>query len=192
MCGKVSISEDEPVEPEQISNKKFYFLRRSLVLICGVLFVCILWKYICSSLRLTSIPMTYWIGGRFNHPFFYFGRPIEFSFLYFLAFASFFVYSDKRVDDGVILYLSSIIVLLFYLLWGNYQTRYILAAMPFLIIIGVSFWQELFEKCASLSVKNYNLGLPCRIFLVSLLVYIFIKTSYLNFLVSYPHDMCYF
>lgn len=192
MSGKASVSAEESVESEQNSNKKFYFLRRSLVLICGMLFVCILWKYICASLRLTNIPITYWMGGRFNEPFFYFGRLIEFSFLYFLSFASFFVYNEKRVNEGVILYLSSIIVLLFFLLWGNYQSRYILAAMPFLIIIGVSFWQELFEKCSFFRFKNYNLGLPGRIFLVFLLVYIFVKTSYLNFLVSYPHDMCYF
>lgn len=67
--------------------------------------------------------------------------------------------------------------------------RYILAGLPVLIIYGVQFMRE---TAAFLSRQRYIFKIIGLSLFFSAAVYIFIKTSYVNYLISYPNDMCYF
>ena len=161
-----------------------------LMILIGIVFFAALFPHIYHSFNFHHLPVTTWYSGGFRHPLFYFGQLIEFHFLYVFSFLSFFVYNAKRFEDGALLNMAFFTIMIFFLLWGNYQSRYILAATPILIIIGAAFWMELFEKFQ----RNGKPGVRfvgCGI-LIILLAFLFLKTNYINFLVSYPNDMCYF
>ncbi|MCA9399686.1 MAG: glycosyltransferase family 39 protein, partial [Candidatus Omnitrophica bacterium] len=93
----------------------------------------ILWESIVRSLTFGPLPSHSWGSGLFRHepPVFYFGRLIEFSFVYVFAFAGLFhLYPDDNSQKNI-LTLSAIIILAFFILWRNYQSRYILTSIPF-------------------------------------------------------------
>ncbi len=144
------------------------------------------------SLQFNHLPFVSWTGGVIyanESSLFYIGRLIEYSFLYVLSFIALLLYRPIHNPEIAFLRSSSFIILIFYMGWGNYQSRYILAAIPFLIILGSHFWIENFEKTISSKSRLKNLT---RAGWVAFMVYSIIKTHVINLLLSFPNDMCYF
>jgi 4-amino-4-deoxy-L-arabinose transferase-like glycosyltransferase len=181
--------EAESEDPEILAASPASIIRKILVWAMILVFLINLWPHVQRSLLFKSFPVTSWQPGRFRSPLFYFGQPIEFSLIYAIAFLSFFVYNEKRVNDSVLLLVTVAVIYVFFLLWGGFQMRYILAGLPVLIIYGVQFMRE---TAAFLSRQRYIFKIIGLSLFFSAAVYIFIKTSYVNYLISYPNDMCYF
>lgn len=158
-----------------------------VILALGVLLKDYLWR----SLHLTSLPSVSWAQGTFANepPFFYIGRLIEYSFFYVFAFIAVFIYRPSRDAEIALLRIPAVMILLFYIAWGNYQSRYILACIPFLIILGAQFWVEKFEMACSSKKRLIYLG---GAGLTAILVYSILKTHIINLSLSYTNNMCYF
>jgi len=191
----VSKQKNERIDNSQTTAKPLSVIDhiRMIVIYCAGLWLIIaLAPFIKNSLQLGHIPYTTWgqTWTDFVTPGFYFERLIEYSFIFVFSFASFFFYVSKSLDSKMILYFGIIIILSFLLIWESYQSRYILPAIPFLIILGTSFWMRLFQVVSKHS--NTLIASSGRIILLLLLCYIFIKTYYLNIGLSYTNDMCYF
>lgn len=145
------------------------------------------------SIQFNHLPLVSWGGGVIyanESSLFYLGRLIEYSFVYALAFIALFRYQSHHDPEVAFLRSSAFIILIFYIMWGNYQSRYILTAIPFLVILGVHFWTESFEKIKSL--KNrlvYVLGAGGW---TAVMIYTVAKTYAIDLLLSYPNNMCYF
>ncbi len=165
----------------------------SLSYILILTIICIFLKNaLLHSLQPRHIPFTSWMFGVFLNetPSFYFRRLIEYSFIYTLSFIYLFSYTPNRKPEASLISISAGIILTFFIMWGNYQSRYILSAIPFLIILGVKLWFQLFNKVSkSSNTLIYFLG---RLGLRVLLIYILLKTYLLDVLLSFTNNMCYF
>ena len=156
----------------------------------SIIFLILLSKYIIHGLQFTFLPKTSWYHGGFGgeSPIFYLGRLIEFSLIYFFAFSAFFTDRDSE-DEGAVIRLGALIILLFFILWGNYQSRYILPAIPFLLILASEQIHSLAERIERYPTRQ---RLIMKILLICTLAFICVKTFYINFNLSYPNDQCYF
>jgi len=177
---------------DQSSQQSNFCLRRLLIKVCAVLLVVGIFPSFIRSLTFSSLPTTSWQQGLFalELPTFYFGRLIEWSALFILSFAAFFIHVEGNKDRKYILLISSLVILVFFMVWRNYQSRYILMSIPFLIILGVNFWWGVLKKVNLM--PNQFLKLFARVGLKLLLIYMIAKTHYINMLLSYSNDMCYF
>jgi 4-amino-4-deoxy-L-arabinose transferase-like glycosyltransferase len=148
---------------------------------------------IIKNLNFYDVPQTAWKPGLLKHdgPLLYVKRLVEFSLIYLFSFLSFLMIPDERekpllrpIQTAVFIYMT------FYILYGNYQMRYILMAIPLLIVLAASCWMRSFkerEKIASQPLKNF-----AGIFLWGILIISLIKTLIINIRISFPNDMCYF
>ncbi|MFA5261099.1 MAG: glycosyltransferase family 39 protein [Candidatus Omnitrophota bacterium] len=138
-------------------------------------------------------PATYWEPGHFAEEsrLFYIKRLPEFSLFYLVSFLALFSgFRDGHKHGPLILKLFSGMILVFFSLWKNYQTRYILAATPLLLILGAALWLKIIKDvCQYPGLKQKWVGVITTS-LVS--VYILFKIFYVNMVVSFPNDMCYF
>jgi 4-amino-4-deoxy-L-arabinose transferase-like glycosyltransferase len=137
------------------------------------------------------LPETSWSTGAFANepPAFYFHRLIEYSFLYFLAFLYLLAY-PKQDKTFALLRVSAVTIFSFYILWRNYQCRYILAVLPLLIVFGVIFIYELFQK-----IESINPLLPrmlAKFSLLTILALSILKLQALNSSLSFTNNFCYF
>ncbi|OGX39660.1 MAG: hypothetical protein A3D87_00900 [Omnitrophica WOR_2 bacterium RIFCSPHIGHO2_02_FULL_50_17] len=174
----------EPLPPSSLKKISILFL-----LFLGIF----LRDNLLHSLQFNHLPFVSWAGGVIyagGSSLFYIGRLIEYSFLYALAFIALLIYRSGHDPEVALLRSSAFIILIFYIMWGNYQSRYILAAIPFLVILGVHFWTENFEKARSLKSRLvYVLGAGGW---TAVMIYTVAKTYAIDLLLSYPNDMCYF
>ena len=157
-----------------------------------VFFVLIIPKQFLHSLQFTHLPTHSWQMGTFADalPSFYFGRLVEYSFIYVLSFFSVFRYHPSEKKEAPFIRLCALTILLFFVFWGNYQSRYILPSLPFLIVLGVQLWVSAHEQVSQSG--NMVVRLGGKTFLKFILVYAVLKTYYLDLVLSYPNDMCYF
>ena len=141
----------------------------------------------------SCLPETSWSHSAFheNLPwYFYFHQLVLFSPMYVLSYLAFFLFYEKKKQDSFFVKLSVVMILGFYVFWGNYQSRYILASIPFLVILAAAVWIKMFDFIVQQ--KNEGLKFLGQLALLLILVVIFWKTHYVNQLISFPHDMCYF
>jgi len=115
---------------------------------CAALLMIGVFPSVIRSLTFGYLPTTSWHQGlfAFELPTFYFGRLIEWSTLFILSFAAFFIHVEGNKDRKYILLISSLVILVFFMVWRNYQSRYILMSIPFLIILGANFWWGVLKK----------------------------------------------
>ncbi len=144
-----------------------------------------------NALNLGHIPFTTWqMGVLAKEPWhFYLNRLLELSPFYIFAFFSFFLLAKKREEDGFLL-LTVFIILLSYIVWGNYQSRYILAAVPALLILASRTFFMLYEVIGNMrSTKLIYLlrGMAWGIFLFFL-----IKTIVVDLAIAVPNSVAYF
>ena len=161
-------------------------------LLLGFGLAAILWENLWRGFDLTSLPAAGWSSGMFYYApaTFYLGRLLEFSLIYGFGYAVFFL-SAKTVNEQVqALKVVSAVLMLFYIFWGNYQSRYILSAIPFFLVLaayGVHWTMtKTFQQSQALK-RNALLTL-----FVLVVIYAFVKTGYINANLAFPNDLCYF
>ena len=171
-------------------RKKLGLWMRFLVLIMLAVFFA---DSVIASLRFEHIPLCSWSMGYFKHHpwYFYISRLTEYSFLYFLGFAYLFTYHPSEpthLRSGLRLFL--LVVVLFFSAWGNYQSRYILAAIPVLALFGIRYWVEVFV-CLRDCQRPW-LAVPAWLIWMGLLIMLVARTFHINLWLSYTNNMCYF
>jgi len=167
-------------------------LRVASIILIIVFFIIFLKNYLFNGLNFMFIPRTSWYQGFASGEtsLFYFGRLLEFSLLYAFSLASIFLFHQKEKTLKPFIRWSAVVILLFFISWKNYQSRYILSSLPFLIILGVDLWKELLDRVSRS--KNNLIYFFGKLSLKVILVYIIIRTYSLNLQLSYTNDMCYF
>ena len=105
--------------------------------------------------------------------FFYIGQLLKMSPFFILAYLSFFFINSESDGDKLLL-IAAFIILLFYIKWGNYQSRYILSAIPALMILASRTFFWLWDISAQ--IKNVFFEKSVKGTLIALMVYFFLKT----------------
>jgi len=105
--------------------------------------------------------------------FFYLGQLLKMSPIFIFSYISIFFFNSKKDGDKLLL-LSVFVILLFYIKWGNYQSRYILSAVPFLMILASRMFFWLWDGIAT--IKNKLASNSLRYITIGLLTYFIIKT----------------
>jgi len=178
--------------PQQVKDKRGKTIAMvARAMIAGFL-IALLWNEILRSLMITHLPLTSWGQTFFSgaRPTFYLDRLLEFSFIYFIAFVAYFLPQQKIDIYEKLLMLSSMIILLFYTYWAAYQSRYILACLPLLIILGSHLLIMIYERFNSSSLLWVRVLFKPLVVLT--IIFILFKMHYINIMVSFPNDMCYF
>lgn len=158
----------------------------------GILLCFFLWQKILNGLNIYFVPKVSWAAGAFVHesPLFYFGRLIEFSPFYILSFAALFLSIRQEKTIRTIAVLATLEILALFVLWGNYQSRYILAAIPFLILLGTNLCCELYKRV--LRIDRFAPYLIGKTLLWILALITLLKAIAINMNLSFPNDFCYF
>lgn len=159
-----------------------------------IIFIALLYQIMPSllkSLSFQEMPLTSWAWGVITDgkPTFYIGRLIEFSFLYFFAIAGI-IFSPTENKNKTILSFSALIILIFYMLWGNYQCRYVTALIPFLLILCAFELKKIIK--AVYAIESAWLRIPLLAMISLIITYSISKTWIINLLISFPNDLCYF
>ncbi|MBF0478239.1 MAG: glycosyltransferase family 39 protein [Candidatus Omnitrophica bacterium] len=146
-----------------------------------------------NTFNLYHIPKNTWAGGllAMEPSTFYFSQLIEFSPLYILSFILLFKFEATPKTPLIsILKLTLALSFIFFIVWGNFQSRYILSAVPGLIILSS---EQFIRWCDAVKSQN-NLLLRSfmRASLLLLICFIILKTSWINIHLSFPNNMCYF
>jgi len=106
--------------------------------------------------------------------FFYLGRILQMSPLFILSYLSLYFMGSKLKEDKLLL-ITVFVTLLFYIGWGNYQSRYILAAIPALMILASRSFFWVWDKLGQ--VKKGPLSIEfLRSLLICLVGYFALKT----------------
>ena len=172
------------------NNKNFIGYLCSLVPIA--LFTFFIPKQFIHSFQFDYLPTHGWRQGLFSgEPLsFYFGRLLEFSPIYILSFLAIFRLDTKENREIPLIRFCAIIILLLFIFWGNYQSRYVLSSLPFFIILGTQLGVNIYEGA---TVNRNTIMYYCgRVGMKLAFIFIIVKCYYLNVMMSYPNDMCYF
>lgn len=173
-------------------NGDYSQLVRYSYIFVGLLIAILLSENIKHSLSPFYIPTNSWQLGFFRGelPTFYFGRLLEYSFLYVFAYFVLLAYSPEEEPLRPVVRLSALVILAFFIVWGNYQSRYVLSAVPFLLILATELIVGLYDRIKN--IPNLPLRALIKACLVLLVVYSFYKTMFINLFLSFPNDVCYF
>ena len=129
------------------------------------------------SLMLDRIPIvTNFSLHRLTKPswFFYLGRILQMSPLFILSYFGLYFLSSELKEDKLLL-IAVFVTLLFYIYWGNYQSRHILSAIPALIILASRSFFWVWDKLGQ--VKKGPLSIEfLRSLLICLVSYFVLKT----------------
>ena len=175
-----------------ISSPPIQNTRKVTIAFIIAVLILLFYKPLLQSLHFTHIPFGTWQQGivQKSLPIFYFSKLIEFSFLYVFSFGAIFLYHADDKQENSFLRIAAVIILVFFTLWRGYQSRYVIASLPLLIVLGVQLWKEFFEKLSEH--PNATVALIGSITLRFLVYYVMAKTYYLNLMFSFTNDMCYF
>ena len=157
----------------------------------GAIIFWLLVKYVWGGSMFSSVPLVSWATGAFlgEPPSFYLGRLVQYAPVYLFGYFNLMTYHPKE-DYGVsFLRWSFWLGMLFFIIWGGYQCRYILPIIPVLIVLSVYVIERCYEYLSSRDNLLGNLG---RYVLTLLIVCFLLKSFYINLGVSIKNDFCYF
>jgi len=164
-------------------------------IVLGGLMSVVIGRDILLNLNLTHLPYAGWYSAVFQQEataLFYFKRLTQYSLLYVLAFSSFIFRFEKgpQISFSVLAKITSLFMIAFFMLWGSFQSRYILAALPLFIILGTDTWLKGWLHFNRHPQRAVNIG--GRFAFALLGIVILLKCLYINWVLSFPNDMCYF
>ncbi|MCD4780245.1 MAG: glycosyltransferase family 39 protein [Candidatus Omnitrophica bacterium] len=147
---------------------------------------------VLKSLHFYYIPVTSWSQGFFANeiPSFYFKRLLEYFFIYIFAYLALFTYHPKEQEQTAFIRISTIVILFFFIAWRNFQCRYILATIPFLILLAANTIKQVYSAICSMETILPRLIL--RSAFILLIMYSILKVNIINYMLSYTNNMCYF
>ncbi|MCD6459232.1 glycosyltransferase family 39 protein [bacterium] len=148
---------------------------------------------IISALSLKYEPPTSWRMGFFAREpwYFYLKRLFLYFPIYIFAyFSPFFVgWRRKNPQSSLPVYFAGIICL-FFILWGNYQSRYILPAVPWLLILSAYTIVNINKQIMAL--KNANLRTISLVILWAIVGLSIAKAVQVDLLLAVTNKPCYF
>jgi len=103
---------------------------------------------------------------------------------------SIFIFHRQENDKAPLIRISAMLIILFFIAWGNYQCRYIASSLPFLLILAADMIVRLFQSINK--IPFFLVRGTASAGLVIFLVYILVKVMVINQMVSFTNDMCYF
>lgn len=181
--------EEESVEDNSTEPNKavLYFSYGVCGLICFLLT-----PNIYHAFQLHFIPSNSWAIGYFHGQptWFYFGRLVEFSFPYLFGILTMFAYEADRRPEKSLAVIATGVMIIFFISWRNYQSRYILACLPFLLLLSFNAIVRIVKYMNERSHQKKWYAMRAGFFFVWLLL--FYHTLYINFAISYPNDLCYY
>ena len=144
------------------------------------------------SLDFFTLPYVSWQQNIFaGEPgWFYLQRLLEYSFVYLFAYLAFFDPFFKGSKDLLLIKMNVFFILIFFVALRNFQCRYILPALPFLMILASDYIVKLFKKAAAVEYVYLRMFLQAA--LLVLIVFALSKTFVINQEISFTNDMCYF
>ncbi|MBN1869148.1 MAG: glycosyltransferase family 39 protein [Candidatus Omnitrophica bacterium] len=179
-----------PVSVKESFPKRLFMTL--LTLFTLTLLIWVVFPQIKNSLDMNFLPKTSWRTGAFaqESPLFYFQQLMAFSFIYFFAFLSILGLPREDTEKKRILTASAILILSFFILWRNYQSRYILPCLPFLIVLASQFLFKVYDMINKIAYFIPYI-LSKAVFVLGV-IFIIAKTTYVNHIISYPNDLCFF
>lgn len=180
------------VQPEKSLNNQENKLLEKASIIVVICFLSLLSEQIKQAFQLTHVPLVTWYQGAFagEPPTFYFGKLIEYFPVYIFAFVSILLFHRQENDKAPLIRISAILIVLFFIAWGNYQSRYIASSLPFLLILAADMIVRLFQGIHK--INSFLVRGTASAGLAIFLVYILVKVMLINQMVSFTNDMCYF
>jgi len=163
-----------------------------VVLFCAFIFV--LRRHILNAGIIFHVPSAGWEMGMFRAEawYFYFGRLMELSPFYVFAFLGFFLmFIDRKFfREYFFLSLFAAIILAVFIVWKNYQSRYIASAVVPLIVLSARTQIYLAGKANSIKGEGKRRAV-CGI-LLFLVLYAILKTLCVDIVLTAPDVTCYF
>lgn len=147
---------------------------------------------IVNMLNAANVPLVGWEPGMFQHKpwIFYFRRMIELSPFYFFAFAGL-LFLAKKGSKEKFLIIPALWCLLFFVVWGSYQSRYILFASLGMLVLAartaIWCWEKIGEKTGSATTR-----MLLRSCFSIILAYAVVKTLSVDLSVVITNDFSYF
>jgi 4-amino-4-deoxy-L-arabinose transferase-like glycosyltransferase len=161
-------------------------------LFCAMLFI--LREHIANTCSFFFIPVAGWDMGMFKDEpwYFYLGRLTELSPFYIFAFAAilFPIFDKKNLKEYLFLLTTAAFALVPYILWQNFQSRYIAVAIVPLIVLSSRVQVSLAARVGSLS-KGYARYAATGIFM-AVVLYAVMRTLYIDIILATPDAVCYF
>lgn len=174
------------------SNEGIQFM--TILSVCIVLGLCfyVIPTQIKNAFSLTHIPTHSWAAGFFSQEpaSFYFGRLVEYSLIFLFAFIMKFLFHPFEKKEESVLRWSSVIILVFFTFWGGFQSRYVLSAIPILIVLGSQLIVQLFNKINKIDL--FSLRIIAKFLLICVVILMFYRTNMINLTLSFPNNTCYF
>lgn len=150
--------------------------------------------YIIRALDFSYIPPTGWRTGMFNkEPWgFYPWKIMELSPLYIFSYLSLaaFLFDREKRKDYLFLFIFSVILMAFWVAWGAYQCRYIVALVVPLMVLSAKTQLFALDRFRKLSRKN--IALICQGLFLVIVAYLIIKTLRVDLALAVPNTACYF
>lgn len=165
---------------------------KNVRIVTGCLLVLLIWPAILKSFIVIHLPLTSWAGGTFygsSHTF-YLERLLQFSLVSFFALLAYFIPKKNISKEERLLRLGVVMILLFFTIWSAFQSRYIIAVNPLVILIGINFLYELFLKTITIKALIPRVLARSVIFILGYMI--LVKLLYINHFISYPNNLCYF
>ncbi|MBU4376512.1 MAG: glycosyltransferase family 39 protein [Candidatus Omnitrophica bacterium] len=130
------------------------------------------------------LPQTgYEIGMFAGEPWtFYFGRLLELSPLYLLSFISMVLFSLGGSREDLLLILSASLMMFFFVIWGNYQSRYLLPVIPIFLMLAGRLVIWVWDRSNTV----------CRVLFLAIIGYFIIKTANVDIHIALPNSVIYF
>lgn len=185
--------DEEEVEEESDDGADPYAraVRLGSYAICGLILY-LVGPNVVQSLIPYHVPTDSWAIGHFHGQptWFYFGRLIEFNLVYVLGILSLFVFEPDRDRGKSLVVIATGVLIVFFIAWRNYQSRYILAALPFLLILSADVLVKIFQWLGAR--RGSWLWPSLRVLMCVLCYYALYRTMIINFALSYTNNACYY
>ncbi|MBU0571270.1 MAG: glycosyltransferase family 39 protein [Candidatus Omnitrophica bacterium] len=164
----------------------------SICLFCAIIFI--LRKHIANTCSIFFIPAAGWDMGMFKGEpwYFYMGRLTELSPFYVFSFAAvlFPIFDKKRLKEYSFLLIAAMLTFVPYILWQNYQSRYIASAIVPLVVLSSRVQISLAERAGCIR-KEYPRYAATGV-LVMIVLYAVMRTLYIDIVLVAPDVACYF
>ncbi len=189
------ISRKKHRTPQNITVKevKKLSLEKPLQMIFTALLIVILWEPLRYGLEISYLPQHSWAGTGFPadiSPFFYFRQLVNFSMIYSFGLLGMFVVFKEDNEVQYLIRFSAILIIAFFIVWKNYQSRYIMPFMPMLIVLTCGTLYRFYEKILTFRILLLK---QLSFLLLSFLICLaFAKLSVIHSVLSFPHNFCYF
>jgi 4-amino-4-deoxy-L-arabinose transferase-like glycosyltransferase len=173
---------------------KINILTWAFVSVLFLVIVFLIRYQLLNALDLRHVPEAGWKIGMFTYEpwYFYLGRLVELSPFYIFSYLALFLFvADKdNFKKHFFLFLGASVVLFFYMLWRNYQCRYITASIVPLIVLSAKAQFFILDSINKIGSTRMKLAVKIIAFLV--VFYMAAKTVLVDVELALPNSICYF